>query len=164
MESNKRSNTGFHVRKLFGDQVKMIMWQRKEEARMKSRCGDNPVLLFPSEYVTSVSEHESRTLVSDLPEHWQSRSFIIIDATWQQARKMYRQSPWLQSLDVWSLPEQAEDVLADFQFTLRKNQVASGCSTVETVAKVMGLLHEQDEARKMLRYFDQFQRDTNNPE
>lgn len=58
-------------------------------------------------------------------------SLVILDATWQEAGKMYRQSPYLQSLARVEL--QAEQGSA---FRLRRNQRQGGLCTLECIAAV----------------------------
>ncbi len=163
-EAHKRTNSAFHVKKLLADHASVLVWQRTQQASMKDRLsasGMEPVLLFPDTFVAA------GTLCSELylPE-WAGRPLLILDATWQQARKMYRQSDWLKTLDCWSLPmDQKANFpgLSGFHYQLRKNQHSTGCSTIETVAFAMSLLGEADSARDMLGYFDLFQRDDNDP-
>ncbi|TVL06521.1 tRNA-uridine aminocarboxypropyltransferase [Shewanella algae] len=58
-------------------------------------------------------------------------SLVVLDATWQEAGKMYRQSPYLQSLARVEL--QAEQGSA---FRLRRNQRQGGLCTLECIAAV----------------------------
>ncbi|QXP37457.1 DTW domain-containing protein [Shewanella algae] len=58
-------------------------------------------------------------------------SLVILDATWQEAGKMYRQSPYLQSLARVEL--QTEQ---DSAFRLRRNQRQGGLCTLECIAAV----------------------------
>ena len=160
-EANKRSNSGFHAKQLLGDYLNAVLWARKSEtlaADCAAEDGAEPVLLFPKAYVSD-SVNVSEVYLAD----WHNRPLMILDATWQQARKMYRQSDWLQLLDVWSLPEPQNDFFPDFEYQLRRNQTESGCSTIETIAYVMALTGELDSARAMLKYFDLFQKDNNDP-
>jgi len=160
-EANKRSNSGFHAKQLLGEKLSTVFWARKSET-MAADCvsgeGAEPVLLFPKAYVSDSAK------VSEMYQSaWQHRPLMVLDATWQQARKMYRQSDWLQSLDVWSLPEPHYDYFPNFDYQLRRNQTESGCSTIETIAYAMALTGELDLARAMLKYFDLFQKDNNDP-
>lgn len=163
-EANKRSNSGFHVKRLLGENASVIPWQRTQQQNMEASCaslGKPPVLLFPENFVS-----DEAACYEEYQASWQSRPLLIIDATWQQARKMYRQSEWLQSLDVWSLPMAKRDEisrLSGFDYQLRKNQQSTGCSTIETVAFAMHLLGESETADQMLDYFDLFQKDSNDP-
>ncbi|MFC3152041.1 DTW domain-containing protein [Litoribrevibacter euphylliae] len=163
-EANKRNNSGFHVQRLLGAKVRRVYWDRRAQQEMATQAaldGQQPVLLFPKHFAV-----ESAICSDSYLGEWSNRPLMILDATWQQARKMYRQSSWLQSLDVWSLPieqKQAVPELADFQYRLRKNQATTGCSTIETVAFVTHLLGETAIAEQMLNYFELFQRDDNDP-
>lgn len=160
-EAKKRNNSGFHAKKILGEQVSVQYWQRKQEHvvyQSEVLKDKSPVLLFPKAFTAET------TFVSEsYCEQWRDQPVVVLDATWQQAKKMYRQSPWLQSLDVWSLPETLPEVLPGFRYQLRKGQAEGGCSTIEVMANVMAMLDEQDSARAMLRYFDLFQSDDNDP-
>ncbi len=161
-EAFKRNNSGFHVKKVLGRAVSIVFWQRKAQNLISEHpqvAAQSPVLLFPKAYVSN-----DEVVVSERIERlWQGRPFIIIDATWQQAKKMYRQSEWLQSLDVLSLPVEQDPVLDGFEYRLRKGQKEGGCSTVEVVARTMALGGELREANSLLSYFSLFQMDNNDP-
>ncbi|WP_345859119.1 tRNA-uridine aminocarboxypropyltransferase [Shewanella algae] len=81
-------------------------------------------------------------------------SLVILDATWQEAGKMYRQSPYLQSLARVEL--QAEQGSA---FRLRRNQRQGGLCTLECIAAVWQDLGGDYSiaARRLLSEFNQWQ-------
>nr|MDT0253699.1 DTW domain-containing protein [Endozoicomonas sp.] len=64
-------------------------------------------------------------------------AFIIIDATWQQARKMYRQSPYLQSLNLLSLNPDEPSI-----YSLRRNRHSQHLCTAEVAAQALEQLGE----------------------
>lgn len=87
-------------------------------------------------------------------------SLVILDATWQEAGKMYRQSPYLQSLARVEL--QAEQGSA---FRLRRNQRQGGLCTLECIAAVWQDLGGgySIAARRLLSEFNQWQAEIRGP-
>lgn len=87
-------------------------------------------------------------------------SLVILDATWQEAGKMYRQSPYLQSLARVEL--QAEQ---DSAFRLRRNQRQGGLCTLECIAAVWQDLGGDYSiaARRLLSEFNQWQAEIRAP-
>nr|WP_263858534.1 tRNA-uridine aminocarboxypropyltransferase [Shewanella algae] len=87
-------------------------------------------------------------------------SLVILDATWQEAGKMYRQSPYLQSLARVEL--QTEQ---DSAFRLRRNQRQGGLCTLECIAAVWQDLggNYSIAARRLLSEFNQWQAEIRAP-
>ncbi|WP_447079109.1 tRNA-uridine aminocarboxypropyltransferase [Shewanella algae] len=87
-------------------------------------------------------------------------SLVILDATWQEAGKMYRQSHYLQSLARVEL--QAEQGSA---FRLRRNQRQGGLCTLECIAAVWQNLGGDYSiaARRLLSEFNQWQAEIRAP-
>ncbi|WP_335901075.1 tRNA-uridine aminocarboxypropyltransferase [Shewanella algae] len=87
-------------------------------------------------------------------------SLVILDATWQEAGKMYRQSPYLQSLARVEL--QTEQ---DSAFRLRRNQRQGGLCTLECIAAVWQYLGGDYSiaARRLLSEFNQWQAEIRAP-
>ncbi|MFV7708518.1 tRNA-uridine aminocarboxypropyltransferase [Shewanella algae] len=87
-------------------------------------------------------------------------SLVVLDATWQEAGKMYRQSPYLQSLARVEL--QAEQGSA---FRLRRNQRQGGLCTLECIAAVWQNLGGDYSiaAGRLLSEFNQWQAEIRAP-
>ncbi len=87
-------------------------------------------------------------------------SLVILDATWQEAGKMYRQSPYLQSLARVEL--QTEQGSA---FRLRRNQRQGGLCTLECIAAVWQNLGGDYSiaAGRLLSEFNQWQAEIRGP-
>ncbi|TVL52621.1 hypothetical protein AYI98_02875 [Shewanella algae] len=87
-------------------------------------------------------------------------SLVVLDATWQEAGKMYRQSPYLQSLGRVEL--QAEQGSA---FRLRRNQRQGGLCTLECIAAVWQNLGGDYSiaAGRLLSEFNQWQAEIRAP-
>jgi DTW domain-containing protein YfiP len=109
----------------------------------------NPVLLFPTQ--------DSQTLSATV---WQEAEplYIVLDATWQEAKKMWRQSPWLQSLATYHLSIEQES-----HFTLRRNQKPNSVCTCEIGIELLSAHGYASKAQSlnesMQHYFSAFQAD-----
>jgi len=128
-ELTKSTNTGKLAQRCLGRRVEVIVWRRTEpnEDLVNELKLGKAALLFPrleGESVQDVSDQEFE-------------SYIILDATWQQARKMYRQSPYLKLAPKVSL----NNVNAS-TYRLRRNQIEDGLSTVECVIELLKIMGE----------------------
>ncbi len=110
----------------------------------------NPILLFPTEH--SVPLSNATNYPKDEP------LFIILDATWQEAKKMWRQSSWLQTLYTAILTD-----VPPSQFNLRRNQRQQSLCTCEVGIALLGYRQEleaqADLKSRMLSYFAMYQAD-----
>lgn len=77
---------------------------------------------------------------------------IVIDATWQEARKIYNRSPYLQSL-----PTVSPQAVRSSSYTLRRNQVEGGLSTAECVAAILDEAGSAAEAKALLQALEKMQ-------
>lgn len=125
-EIAKKTNTGRLVIEAYPGQCERIVWERvNPDPRLQQLASDPrcallyPASEFPEDYADPVA-------VGDID------TFVLLDATWQQARKMYNQSPYLQAMTKVSL-----DQVPDSQFTLRRNQRPGGLCTVECVIEIL---------------------------
>ncbi len=80
---------------------------------------------------------------------------LILDGTWQQTRKMMRQSPWLQALPRASFRLDKDS--SPSQFRLRRNQQAQGLSTLEAIAKALFEQGHSQQQQDLLNFFAEFQ-------
>lgn len=145
-ELGKDTNTGeLMLRTLPGCQ--RFTWDRvnppAELLAMLEDPGFRPWLLFPSDEAHPAVPYQPADNTQDL--------FILLDATWQEARKMVRRSPWLARLQRLSL---APSSLSAYQ--LRRNQQAGNLCTCEAGVALLQLLGEADEAHQLEQYFQQF--------
>src|SRR5690606_19977244 len=77
--------------------------------------------------------------------------FILLDATWTEARKMFRKSPYLDGLPVLSLqPEQLS------RYQLRRSTRAEHLCTAEVAALCLELAGDASAATALGGYFDLF--------
>ncbi len=138
-EFDKPTNTGKLIQAMMPD-TRLFNWSRTApDEQLVSLLDDpayQPVLLFPAEYAVEVQSEKpcwSRQAMDG-----RKVAFIIIDATWQQARKMYRQSPYLQNLDLLSLKPEEPSI-----YSLRRNRQSQHLCTAEVAAQALEQLGER---------------------
>lgn len=171
-EAARQSNTGKLVKAAL-PHTQIEIWQRKQppQALLDSWArGDvSPWLLFPSDDAIpadrlfadparSVScenrlvscADSSVSCTQTLAATNAPRAplqFVVLDATWQQARKILNKSPWLHRLPRVSLPSTAAS-----QYTLRRNQPPGHLCTSEAVSALLRSRGDVDAATQ-LDYF-----------
>lgn len=77
--------------------------------------------------------------------------FVLLDATWQEARKMYNRSPYLKAAQRISLTPSAVS-----RFVLRRNQKSDGLCTAECVIEILRSKGHTDLAARIQARFDLF--------
>ncbi|OOF27110.1 hypothetical protein BZJ19_02410 [Salinivibrio proteolyticus] len=138
-EAARQSNTGKLVKAAL-PHTQIEIWQRKQppQALLDSWArGDvSPWLLFPSDDAVPADRLFADAVRSiSCADRSVSRAplqFVVLDATWQQARKMLNKSPWLNRLPRVSLPSTAAS-----QYTLRRNQPPGHLCTSEAVSALL---------------------------
>ena len=140
-ELNKTTNTGTLVTQVLKGDANLVVWERKNPNAdlLQHIERGNVALLYPSENSDLISEHTNFD------------SFIVLDATWQEAQKMFNQSPYLQALPKVKVASSEKSI-----YTLRRNQKPDGLCTAECVIellKVKGLTEKADELQQRLVEF-----------
>lgn len=138
-EFSRRSNTGKLVQQFLPSETSIVPWRRKEpDNKLLAAIKTGRVaILAPG----ADGEHR----LSDFD------SVVLLDSTWQEARKMYRQSEYLQDLPKITLTAQQAS-----EFILRANQLEGGLSTVECVIELLRLQQRTDEAVQLTAEFKAF--------
>jgi|TARA_R100000049_G_scaffold5109_2_gene13396 hypothetical protein len=149
IEPLKPSNTGWLIADIVADTY-AFTWQRTAvEPGLLELLADTryqPVVVFPGEYASPdrvVSEVKAAPGKRPL--------FILLDATWTEARKMFRKSPYLNHLPVLSL--QAE-VLS--RYRLRRSTRSEHLCTAEVAALCLGLAGDEKGAAALDTWLDAF--------
>jgi DTW domain-containing protein YfiP len=78
-------------------------------------------------------------------------AFILLDATWRKAYKLWKMNPWLHSLPAWHFDQPPASL-----YKIRKTSVTAGLSTLEALAYTLQLTQNIDNS-PMLRTFIQMQ-------
>jgi len=105
-----------------------------------------PYLVFPGEFVSP-----ERVVTEVSMQTGKRPLFVLLDATWPEARKMFRKSPYLNHLPVLSLqPEQLS------RYRLRRSKRQDHFCTSEVAALCMELAGEPKAAQTLEAYLDVF--------
>lgn len=147
-ERNKDTNTGVLMTRTLPS-CRVEMWHRTEPPQTLLNQLQNPHyqpwLVFPSD-----EQHPPIPLTLPM-DNDRKILFIIIDATWQEARKMVRKSPWLSQLPRIALTPQQTSTYA-----LRRNQQDGNLCTCEVGIELLNQLHEHQQAQQLQSYYDRF--------
>lgn len=145
----KPSNTG----RLIADVAKdchAYIWSRTEpEPEMLALLNDakyQPYVVFPQEYCAA-----HRVVEKPLPAGDKIPLFILLDASWSQARKMFKKSPWLDAFPVLSFSPELVS-----RYLIRKSVQDHQLGTAEVAALVYDSLGETNNGAIMNAWFDVF--------
>ncbi|GAA5314973.1 MAG: hypothetical protein AseanaTS_01770 [Candidatus Pelagadaptatus aseana] len=122
-EVSKKTNTGQLALQVCPDVCERIVWDRVGPDPRLLSLSDDAVLLYPK---TDALKDSTESVWADQVDGIET--FIVIDSTWQEARKIYNRSPYLHHLKKYSLPENVSS-----SFRLRRNQKVNGLCTAEIV-------------------------------
>ena len=105
-------------------------------------------LLFPTEEAIEVSKLQASINTN---ENHNSPLFIILDGTWQEAKKMLNKSPWLQTLPKVML---SSEQISNYH--LRRNQEAGNLCTCEVGISLLQQREPQNDFSSLQQYFELF--------
>jgi len=158
----KPTNTGRLVADLFPSQTHAFCWDRTrpDEALLsllkdpKRRC----FIIFPSD---DNAPRQSIAPTLEAPYHSADEhtlTLILLDGTWKQARKMYRQSQWLSEVPLLDLKHVlASESLAHLgNYRVRKAAQAGQLATCEAAAAALSSCGEDRACEQLLDYFSIF--------
>ena len=155
IEPLKPSNTGWLIADVVADTF-AFGWARTEvDPALLALLADpqwQPYLVFPGEFVASGRVvTDSLSIDSSKAGANKRPLFVLLDATWPEARKMFRKSPYLNHLPVLSLqPEQLS------RYRLRRSQREDHLCTSEVAALCLELAGEPHAAQALGAYLDVF--------
>ncbi len=155
IEPLKPSNTGWLIADVVADTF-AFGWARTEvDPALLALLADpqwQPVLVFPGEFVAP--ERVVTDVVpmrSDTAAPARRPLFVLLDATWPEARKMFRKSPYLDRLPVLSLqPGQIS------RYRLRRSRRDDHFCTSEVAALCLELSGDLHAAHTLQVYLDVF--------
>ena len=153
IEPLKPSNTGWLIADVVPDTFAFGWARTQAEPALIALLNDpqwQPYVVFPHTFANDArvahdvaQDADTRTVKRPL--------FILLDGTWDEARKMFRKSPYLQDFPVLSLrPEQLS------RYTLRRAQSESHLCTAEVGAMCLELARDTQAALALSAYFDVF--------
>jgi DTW domain-containing protein YfiP len=160
-ELNKLSNTGRLVKECLGVLVEIIIWKRTEpDSNLIELINKREVAMLYPDQPSQNSKNYAEPEGVSLPENAlltkkaslnDFESFLILDSTWQEARKMYNRSTYLQQVKKISL-----QVDTPSTYRKRRNQIEGGLSTAECVIALLKQKNEFNLAEALQKDFDVF--------
>ncbi|MET1076566.1 MAG: tRNA-uridine aminocarboxypropyltransferase [Pseudomonas sp.] len=149
IEALKPSNTGWLIADLV-EQTYAFGWSRTSaDPALLAVLADpqwQPYVVFPGEFVAP-----ERVVQTVSPVVGKRPLFILLDATWTEARKMFRKSPYLAHLPVLSLePEQLS------RYRLRRSKRDDHLCTAEVAALCLELAGDLAAATALDAFLDVF--------
>lgn len=148
----KPSNTG----RLILDTIKegyAYQWNRTEpDKSMLALLEDSqyqPILVFPDEYI----DDKSRLVHGDAREFCGGKKplLIFLDGSWREARRMFRKSPYLDSLPVLSI---SPSTLS--RYMMRRSDNEQHLATAEVASLVLDEVKEHSAAQTLHYWFETF--------
>ncbi len=104
------------------------------------------LLIYPSE--DSIALDEALLLAA---RQQKQPNFIILDGTWQEAKKMERKSPWLDTIQrVHLTPEHLS------RYQLRRNQNQGHLCTLEVATEILQKLGDHQPAKQLTSFLAYF--------
>jgi DTW domain-containing protein YfiP len=162
IEPLKPSNTGWLIADVVPDTY-AFGWARTEvEPDLLALLADpqwQPYVVFPGEFVAPervverLVERGVKSEAQSAPTQGPDKRplFILLDATWPEARKMFRKSPYLDALPVLSLsPAQIS------RYALRRSRRDDHFCTSEVASQCLDLAGEPHAAQTLQAYLDVF--------
>tara|TARA_R100000656_G_scaffold62962_1_gene48422 strand:- start:1356 stop:1814 length:459 start_codon:yes stop_codon:yes gene_type:complete len=139
-ELQRLTNTGVLAQSVAPEIVERIVWSRNspDPSLLDAINHGNTVLLYPTDD-------------SDVAPIESFENIILLDATWQEARKIFNKSPYLKNLPRAQIkPRQAS------QYQLRRNQPEGGLCTAECVVEILIAKNHVDIAERLSAAFTFF--------
>lgn len=148
-EPLKPTNTGWLIADIIDD-THAFGWSRVEvDEQMLALLDDpqwQPYIVFPGEFVAP------ERVVSQVATNDGKRPlFILLDATWPEARKMFRKSPYLERFPVLSL--ESEQIS---RYRLRRSKRDDHFCTAEVAALCLELAGDTQASGVLDAYLDVF--------
>lgn len=168
-ETDKTTNTGVLVQQALTAcpfiSVEFIEWKRKapDERLLHLATQQKLGLIYPlspdvsqASYLLQQGEYQPQNQIASdelvARQAQQQKHWVLLDATWQEAAKMLRQSPYLQSCyRLGIVPAQPSAYL------LRRNQKAGALCTAEVVMELLqqtGFIKEKEQLRLLFEQFN----------
>ena len=131
-ELGRKTNTGVLVKQVLGEQCSIFEWQRKQP-------NAELLLYIQNENIALLYPHADSQKLGTQSNPFDS--YILIDATWQEAQKMYNHSPYLHELPKVSLKPSKPSI-----YSLRRNQKETGLCTAECVSALLDIDNNEKQA------------------
>lgn len=145
-EPMKPSNTGRLIADVLPN-TEAFQWSRKKvDPALLNMLNDptmQPYVVFPTSYTSP------DRLNHELPKIESAKTplFIMLDGTWPEARKMFRKSPYLDPLPVFSVNMEKTD------YILRNSYHAEQYCTAEVAVALLQLAGDIQASKGLLQHF-----------
>jgi DTW domain-containing protein YfiP len=149
IEPLKPSNTGWLIADVVPDTFAFGWARTVVDPALLALLQDpqwQPYVVFPGEFVTP-----DRVVTQLLEDEGKRPLFVLLDATWPEARKMFRKSPYLNHLPVLSLLSEQIS-----RYRLRRSTRDDHFCTSEVAALCLELAGEAHAAQTLQAYLDVF--------
>jgi DTW domain-containing protein YfiP len=143
-ELHRATNTGAIALESANEVVERVLWERVNPNKDLTRLIEN------NEAVLLYSKAESSSAVSK-PTIEEYENIIIIDGTWQEAKKIFNQSSYLKNAPQFTLKTANASL-----YNLRANQPKGGLCTVECIIEVLRLKGQHKMAAELSLKFEKF--------
>lgn len=139
-ELSRKDNTGILCEQISEITLERIVWRRTkpDPGLLKVLSQQQAVLLSPKGNGEPVEDIDN------------TQHFVLLDATWQEARKMYNRSDYLKTAAFYTF-----DNPPPSRYNLRRNQVDGGLCTCECVIELMKIKGMTKGARQLEQLFNQ---------
>ena len=158
IEALKPSNTGWLIADVVADTAAFGWARTAVDPALLAMLADpqwQPFVVFPGEFVAAgrvVNTVQQVDADPFTPQQAARRPlFVLLDATWPEARKMFRKSPYLDHLPVLSL--QLDQIS---RYKLRRSKRDDHFCTSEVAAMCLDLAGEALAAQTLEAYLDVF--------
>ncbi len=156
IEPLKPSNTGWLIADVVSDTFAFGWARTSVDPALLALLADpqwQPLLVYPGEFVAPERVVQALPPLLPSPDAVPLKRplFILLDATWAEAGKMFRKSPYLDGFPVLSLqPEQLS------RYLLRRSKRNDHFCTAEVAALCLALAGEVHAAQTLDAYLDVF--------
>ncbi len=154
MEHHKPTNTGRLIRDVLPDTEVFTWYRTLPDPRLLALLDESryaPFVVFPDDQPDYAESVVGMDAVATQKAHGRIPVFIILDGTWRQCRRIFRKSPYLDSLPV--LPLVTERLT---RYRLRKPVSAAHLCTAEVAAELLTQSGDVTAGEVLDDYFDVF--------
>ncbi|MBI6528949.1 DTW domain-containing protein [Proteus vulgaris] len=148
-EVMKPSNTGKLIADVLPD-TQAFLWSRTTPEQALLDLINTPdkqaYVVFPESYASN-----ERVVYNQLPVNSKPPLFILLDGTWSEARKMFRKSPYLDSLPIFSLNEASK-----CDYVLRQAAREDQHCTAEVAASILENVGDINASQQLFSHFSYF--------
>lgn len=161
----KPSNTGRLIADVIPDTF-AFLWKRTEPDENLIRLLNDeqwqPIIVFPKEYAEAeqvVFDNETPDFLNDTSHELNEKKplFILLDASWREARRMFRKSPYLHRLPMLSFAaDDPSNESIQSRYQLREASKNSHLATAEVAARALRIIDEDKIAKHIDLWLDVF--------